>query len=75
MIIEKTHLVNSVKGGAAVLDYIKTYNTHSMAAMSRHIGVSIPTVKKAIERFLDKGLLVEVKRGKTNRPSVFKVVE
>lgn len=75
MELEKQHIINSVKGGAGVIEYIRTHEKHNLSDMSRHTGVSVPTLKRAIARFIERGIIVEVQRAKTFSPAVYEIVK
>lgn len=69
----KAHIINSVKGGKAVYDFIVAHDCHNVAQMSREIGVSIPTINKALSRFIQEGIIERVEEGHRFKPACYKV--
>lgn len=69
----KEHIINSVKGGKAVYDFIVAHDCHNVAQMSREIGVSIPTINKALSRFIKEGIIEKVEDGRRFKPARYKV--
>lgn len=73
--MEKAHIINSVKGGLAILEYIKEKDVHNISDMSRTLGISHITVRKAISLFLKENIIVQEKAPKVFSPARYKIVE
>jgi len=71
----KEHIINSVKGGKAVYDFIVAHDCHNVAQMSREIGVSVPTINKALSRFIKEGIIEQEKKPLVFSPAKYKIVK
>ena len=60
--MKKEHVINSIKGGQAIYDLIKEDEVVIIRKVAEVVGVTPPTVLRAIKRFMEFGLIEETKR-------------
>ena len=57
--MKKEHVITSIKGGQAIYDHIKKNEMVVSRNVAQEVGVTPPTVLRAIKRFVEFGLIEE----------------